>query len=260
MRDRAGYFPAQFYKNKRSNTSNTVAFLEIVTLIVSTGGQFDSICFVRSRAFDLVSHTIHLDKRSTCGSSTGLANWRCSRIANRPDPLGLAVPQAVSRRLLTVAARARAKVRSCGICGWQSGNGASFLRVFRFPLPILIPPTAQHSSSTIIRGWYNRPNSGRRTKCTQSHSTPRKYNMSSFAALQCAVRCFSRFVSGPLFLNIDSNELQSKVKYCTSLSDDDEIVLLNWYIDDWMLFQSYTNVMWNCYTPIIWNLMLFERK
>jgi hypothetical protein len=46
-----------------------------------------------------------------------------------------------------------------------------FLRVLRFPLPILIPPTAPHSS--IIRGWYNRPNSGRRTKWTQSHHTPR---------------------------------------------------------------------------------------
>jgi hypothetical protein len=46
-----------------------------------------------------------------------------------------------------------------------------FLRVLRFPLPI-IPPTAPHSAS-IIRGWYNRPVSGRRTKWTQSHPTPR---------------------------------------------------------------------------------------
>jgi hypothetical protein len=36
-----------------------------------------------------------------------------------------------------------------------------FHRVFRFPLPILIPPTAIHSSSPIIQGWYNRSNSGR---------------------------------------------------------------------------------------------------
>jgi hypothetical protein len=35
--------------------------------------------------------------------------------------------------------------RSCGICGAQSGTGAGFLRVFRFPLPILIPPTAPYS-------------------------------------------------------------------------------------------------------------------
>jgi hypothetical protein len=45
-------------------------------------------------------------------------------------------------------------VRSCGICG-QSGTGAGFLGVLKFPLPI-IPPTAPHSSS-IIWGWYKRP-------------------------------------------------------------------------------------------------------
>jgi hypothetical protein len=33
---------------------------------------------------------------------------------------------------------------------------AVFLPVLGFPLP-LIPPTAPHSSSIIIRGWYNRP-------------------------------------------------------------------------------------------------------
>jgi hypothetical protein len=46
------------------------------------------------------------------------------------------------------------------------------LRALRFPLPILIPPNAPHSS--IIWGWYNRPNSGRRTKWTQSHTTKNK--------------------------------------------------------------------------------------
>jgi hypothetical protein len=35
--------------------------------------------------------------------------------------------------------------------------GAGFLRVFRFPLPILIPPISPQSPSPIIRGWYNRP-------------------------------------------------------------------------------------------------------
>jgi hypothetical protein len=36
------------------------------------------------------------------------------------------------------------------------------------PVLIIIPPTAPHSSSSIIRGSYSRPNSGRRTKCTLS--------------------------------------------------------------------------------------------
>jgi hypothetical protein len=41
-----------------------------------------------------------------------------------------------------------ARVRSCGICGGQSGIGAGFLRVLWFPLTT-IPPTAPHSSSSI---------------------------------------------------------------------------------------------------------------
>jgi hypothetical protein len=74
--------------------------------------------------------------------------------------------QAVKRWLPTAVARIRAQVKSCGIRGGQSGTWAGFLRVLRFPLPILIPPNVPLSSS-IIRGWYNRPKSGRRTKWTQ---------------------------------------------------------------------------------------------
>jgi hypothetical protein len=76
---------------------------------------------------------------------------------------GRATPQAISRRLPTGTARVRAQVNSCGICGGQSGSGAGFLRILQFPLSILIPPIAPYLSS-IIRGWYNSPVSGRRTK------------------------------------------------------------------------------------------------
>jgi hypothetical protein len=76
---------------------------------------------------------------------------------------------AVSRRLPTAAARVRAQVRSREICCGQNGSGAGILQVLRFPLPILIPAIAPHSSS-IIRGLYNRPVNGRRTKWTHKVS------------------------------------------------------------------------------------------
>jgi hypothetical protein len=53
-------------------------------------------------------------------------------------PLGRAVAQAVRRWFPTAAARVRVRV-ACGVCGRQSGTGASFLRVLRFPLPIITP-------------------------------------------------------------------------------------------------------------------------
>jgi hypothetical protein len=52
--------------------------------------------------------------------------------------LGRAVAQAVSSWLPTAAAQVRVRA-ACGVCGGQSGIGAGFLRVLRFPLPI-IPP------------------------------------------------------------------------------------------------------------------------
>jgi hypothetical protein len=90
----------------------------------------------------------------------------------KPTKRGHAVSHAFSRRLPTMAARVRCRVRTCGIYGRQSGIGVGFPRVFRFPVLIFIPPTSPHSS--VIRGWYKRPISDRCTKWTQSHPTPRK--------------------------------------------------------------------------------------
>jgi hypothetical protein len=66
-------------------------------------------------------------------------------------------PQTDSCRLPTVAAQVRARVKSCVICSGQRGTAAGFLRVLRFPLPLI------HSTncSTVIviichRDWYNR--------------------------------------------------------------------------------------------------------
>jgi hypothetical protein len=56
----------------------------------------------------------------------------------------------MARRLPTAAARVRAQARSCGICGGQSVTGAGFPRVFRFSVPVLIPPTASKSSDATL--------------------------------------------------------------------------------------------------------------
>jgi hypothetical protein len=45
-------------------------------------------------------------------------------------------------RLLTAEARLRSQVKSRGVCGGQSGARIGFVQLFRFPLPIIIPPTA----------------------------------------------------------------------------------------------------------------------
>jgi hypothetical protein len=49
---------------------------------------------------------------------------------------GRAVAQAVSRWFLIAAARVRVRA-AYGVCGGQSSTRAGFLRVFRFPLPII---------------------------------------------------------------------------------------------------------------------------
>jgi hypothetical protein len=72
------------------------------------------------------------------------------------------------------------------------GLWAGFLRVLRLPLPVLIPLTATHSS--IIRGWYNRPNISRRTKWIQCYPHPKELKKlaqmaprSVFVILPCCI-------------------------------------------------------------------------
>jgi hypothetical protein len=60
--------------------------------------------------------------------------------------LGRAIAEAVIRWLPTAAARVQSRVWSSGICGGQSGAGAGFLRVLRFPLSF-IPPNSPSSQS-----------------------------------------------------------------------------------------------------------------
>jgi hypothetical protein len=44
-----------------------------------------------------------------------------------------------------------------GVCGGQSGAGAGFPRVIRFPVPNFIQLIAPQSPSSIIWGWYSKP-------------------------------------------------------------------------------------------------------
>jgi hypothetical protein len=107
-----------------------------------------------------------------------LSGWETGCLSRRTQLHGVselvsrAIAHTVSSRFPTSAARVRAQVRSYGVCGRRSGTGAGFLLVLRLPLSTLIPPTAPHSSSSIQVG-YDRPVSGRLTKWTQSHRTPK---------------------------------------------------------------------------------------
>jgi hypothetical protein len=109
--------------------------------------------------------------------SVGVLGWGISPSQGRypTQTHGYAIAQAVSRRLPTSAARVRVHVKSYGICGGQSGAGAGFIWVFRFPLPIFIPPTAPHSSF-IVRLWYNRTVGGVPSGLASSHSRKLKLN------------------------------------------------------------------------------------
>jgi hypothetical protein len=85
-----------------------------------------------------------LDNRHTDGGEVASLNVLTGLY---PTPgrflVGRAIVQAVSRWLLTAAARVRVRP-TCGVCCGESSTRAGFLRVLRFPLPI-IPPISPSS-------------------------------------------------------------------------------------------------------------------
>jgi hypothetical protein len=74
---------------------------------------------------------------------------------------GRAVVQAVSCWVPTAAARVRVRA-ACGVCGGQSVTGAGFLRVLRFPLPIISPvsPSSESPGAGTIGLWVAAVRSG----------------------------------------------------------------------------------------------------
>jgi hypothetical protein len=106
--------------------------------------------------------------------------------------LGHAIAHAVSCWLPIMVSQVQSQVRSSWIYDGHCGIGTGLLQVLWFLLSILIPPTAPQPSSSIIWGWYSRPNNGRCTKRTQSHPTPRIVITASFSdhpLLWCTVCC-----------------------------------------------------------------------
>jgi hypothetical protein len=91
---------------------------------------------------------------------TAIARCRCTIVNSRPhcqlhfrivygtaaktllQTRGLAIAQAVSRRILTAEPRVRSQVNTCGICGGQSGTGTGFS-----PSPSVFP-CRYHSTAT----------------------------------------------------------------------------------------------------------------
>jgi hypothetical protein len=94
-------------------------------------------------------------------------------VPNTEFKMPLVVAQEESGRFSPATVPVRYQIRSCGICAERSGNGARFIRAVRFPLPILIPQTSQHSlvirhsivsilTKTKLRGFGPRANYGDR--------------------------------------------------------------------------------------------------
>jgi hypothetical protein len=78
-----------------------------------------------------------------------------------------AIAEAVSRRIPTAAARVRAQVGSCGICGGQSGTRAGFLRELRFRRHNSHSINCSTITSINHPGLVQLASSGRRTKWNQ---------------------------------------------------------------------------------------------
>jgi hypothetical protein len=60
-----------------------VTYLDFITPLVSSQGQADAIYFDLSSAFDLVPHTLLLQKLNAFGLSGGYVNRFCSYLTNR---------------------------------------------------------------------------------------------------------------------------------------------------------------------------------
>jgi sarcosine oxidase/L-pipecolate oxidase len=71
------------FTKSKSTITNLVTYLDFITPLVSSQGKADAIYFDLRSAFDLVPHTLLLQKLSAFGLSGDYANWFCSYLTNR---------------------------------------------------------------------------------------------------------------------------------------------------------------------------------
>jgi hypothetical protein len=81
------------------------------------------------------------------GAYTHVTNSLLRNIVVWKGQLGHAIADAGSRWLPTAVTLVRVRA-ACGVCGGQSGTRVGFIRVLRFPLPVIII-----SIIIITRGW-----------------------------------------------------------------------------------------------------------
>lgn len=107
--------------------------------------------FVKQRNWNSYDECDYPTKR-VCFRKLGIRPWTCHRSCGWPPASHRRGPGSIP----------------CWICVGQSDTLAGFRRVLKSPLPVLIPSIVPHSF-IIIRDWYYRPSSGRRTKRTHTN-------------------------------------------------------------------------------------------
>jgi hypothetical protein len=91
--------------------------------------------FIQPIHFSLIQ--INITASETNIRATKLTPVTCNQPEGVYLPTGRAVAQVVSPWPPAAAARVGPWVKSCGICGGQSGTRIGFIRVHRFPLPLI---------------------------------------------------------------------------------------------------------------------------
>jgi hypothetical protein len=100
----------------------------LLLALISVRGLANPQGLVRSEGLGTFKTCIH-----PIGSRTRLREWGRMKFNRSAIYRCRAVAQTVSRRLPTAAARIRAQVRLCGICGRQSGTGHVFFEYIGYP-------------------------------------------------------------------------------------------------------------------------------